>query len=161
MRPGFKIAITLLAVAGLLTQFTNCDVYSDSSVFDAASSYTCVNDTCVVSDADILEISAPPEMFVLSTVTSADMGGDCNEAGFPNSRVTWNLLQNGASIRNCTAVAACGQCLQGRYQITVSFPGVPVTGMQVEVEVKGVDANGVEHAGKPTIARRTVNVRVP
>ncbi|MGE3387059.1 MAG: hypothetical protein AB7K41_10055, partial [Bdellovibrionales bacterium] len=96
MKPGFKIAVILIAVAGLLTQFTNCDVYSDSSVFNAASSYICEGNDCITADADILELSAPTELFVLSTSTSADVGGDCNEAGFPNNVINWNLIQNGS-----------------------------------------------------------------
>ena len=164
MRPAFKIAIVLLLGLGLLTQFTNCDVYSDSSVFDAASSTSCIGVDCDTADAEILELSAPVEVFILSTARSIDLGGECNEAGFPNNIITWNLMTSiGASINNCTGTGSgvCGKCVMGRYQLLVNFAAVPVTGWLIEVEIKGINSDGDLEAGRAPLSRRTINVRIP
>lgn len=162
MRLGYRITFIGFLIFGLLTQFTNCDVYSENGNLSTNSVLNCADTSCVVSNSDNLEISVKSEDIIPSGTSAIDVGGDCNEGAFAVSKINWTLLNAGTVLATCAQNNSCGQCLSGRYQVRVTVPGaVVVTGMQVIVEIKGVDLAGTEYPGRPTLARRTMNIRPP
>ncbi len=161
MRNGWKILGVSAVVAATLTQFTNCDVYSDSSAFGSLSSQsTCTGNSCAAQDSDMLEIGTANRLFILGAQASVDLGGDCNEAAFATNRITWEILQSGVVKRSCTdpAINSCTSCVNGRFQTNINFAGLGVlNGMQLRVELKGYDANGVENSN-PLLARKVIQI---
>lgn len=156
-----KVSAWILMASVVLTQFTNCDVYSNNGVFSSASQYSCVGNDCKVSSSDLLEIGSPNELLLLSTDRSVDVGGNCNEGGFVANAITWVLSYNGAVISSCTSLGSCGECIKGRYQTTVNIGQVPITGMQVELEIRGISNQGIIYTGRPTLSKHISNIRVP
>lgn len=162
MRTPLKLLGLLLLGGILFTQFTNCDVYSDSSVFNGLSSDNCTSGgECFGQDANMLELATVNRLFVLSSQGVADLGGDCNEGGFPYSKITWEIKQNGTTVRTCNDVNTCGSCVNGRFQVQIVFtPLVPASDLQVVVEVEGFDVN-LKKFSNPLIARKTIQVQTP
>lgn len=153
----------------LVTQFTNCDVYSESSGMFNQFASTCSGDECSggVQRADYLKLRAnyPNPFYVLSTASYLNVAGECNEGGYPDSVITWNLYEDqsikASSDENPEAYQ--GKCVNGRFSIKVRIvhnygtEAAPDNyyGLQIppragntfkshllEVELYGVDENG-------------------
>jgi hypothetical protein len=154
----WKVAGVALGLGLVLTQFTNCDVYSESSVFSPASVSTCEGGLCPRQNPDHLELGTVSRLYVQNAQVGADLGGDCNEAGFPSNAVNWEIVQGGTVIRTCSQTSNCGICVNGRFQTYVNFAGMPPQNdMQVRVEIIGyVDTTPYSN---PILARKTVQVQ--
>lgn len=163
MKPGKKLTLMVLTGGLLLTPFTNCEVYTQSSVFNSNGSASCIGAGCVNSSSDGLELNAAIEIVEAPTVPSFDTGGDCNEGGFPQNTVVWQILVNGVLATDCRQLTTCGQCVNGRYQIRPSFPSpYPLSsfpGAQLVVEIIGIDNSGAQHSGRPVLSKRVANIR--
>ncbi|MBX7231067.1 MAG: hypothetical protein K1X29_03175 [Bdellovibrionales bacterium] len=147
--------------AGLLTQFNNCDIYSDRSTLDSLSSTSCLDENCPEGDQDMLELSTVPSVSVYTSDSGVDLGGDCNEGGFSINQVYWDVIQNSSSIISCSGTGnSCGMCVNGRFKMYVNFGGRPPSrDMQIRVEIKGYDVNNVEYTN-PLLASKTIQVRI-
>lgn len=158
MRILWKVVGVSLGLGLVLTQFTNCDVYSESSVFSPSSLATCEGVACLRQHPDNLELGTVSRLYVQNAQVGADLGGDCNEAGFPANVVTWEIVQGGTVIRTCSQTSNCGTCVNGRFQTYVNFAGMPPQNdMQVRVEIIGyVDTTPYSN---PLLARKTVQVQ--
>lgn len=149
-----------LFTAALLTQFTNCDVYTESSVFNGGSTLACEGVDCIVRDPQMLELATVGRIFVQSAQIAADIGGSCNEATYPTNRVVWEIVQNGTVIRSCADTNNCSVCVNGRFQAYVFFGIQPTSDMQVRIEIIGYNDAGVA-ATNPLLARKIVQVQLP
>ncbi len=93
-----RVLFIVLFLSALLTQFTNCDVYSENSSISSNSVLNCADTSCVVANSDNLEISIKSEEVLSSTTSTFDIGGDCNEGAFPVTKINWTLLNGGAVL---------------------------------------------------------------
>lgn len=160
MRFQWKILLIGAFAAVVLTQFTNCDVYTESSVFNGGSTQACEGLDCVVRDPQMLELGTVGRVFVQSTQVAADVGGECNEANYPTNRVVWQIRQNGVTIRDCAATSHCTVCVNGRFQAYIFFGIQPANDMQVVIEIIGYDSAGAPFTN-PLLGRKTIQVQVP
>jgi hypothetical protein len=155
----------------LLTQFTNCDVYSDNSVFQTFSS-VCAGDQCIQTNPDFLEIKINSEgdIPVAASTNRFNVGGECNEGGYPSNVITWSLYDNtGAFTHDSVYAGKNAACVNGRFQAEVVLtpfstspdrtgllkPGTTSrVSYRLEVELKGIDEKGEVHSN--TLAKRQV-----
>lgn len=152
----------------LLTQFTNCDVYSDNSLFQTFTN-VCQGQECIQSDnAELLEIKVNTEgdIPIDAAVYSFDIGGECNEGGFGSNQVIWSLYEDGTFLIDSNQTGSSTSCNMGRFQSRVYLslsgvinrPGLNGPSGRVphrlEIEIKGVDENGEVHSN--SLAKRQV-----
>jgi hypothetical protein len=119
----------------LLTQFTNCgDYQAPSSTLDSTDSVACLDTACVSEAPTNLMVS--PHLYngeyaVPANLTEFNIGGDCNEGGYLNNTIHWDLLLNGQIVRNSTMQLAAGvnaesRCINGRFLIYVPLTPLSV-----------------------------------
>lgn len=150
-----------MASLGLLVlgSFNNCDVYSDSSLFNSLNSF-CEGNECLKANPDYLEIriNTDNDFPIPSGTADFNIGGDCNESGFQDNIITWELILNGQIVRTSNALALNGVCDKGRFTLYIVLgpygtDTVNRTGLQVppsnnrlehilEVEIIGIDYEG-------------------
>lgn len=125
MRRYFQITLILFFSALVATQFTNCDVYSESSGLFNQFSMSCVGNECSGTGAKAeflkIRVNYPNPFYVLSTISYLNVAGECNEGGFPDSVITWNLFE-GQTIKSSSDENPAeyqGRCVNGRFQLKV------------------------------------------
>ncbi len=153
MRSGWQTLGAIAFLTILLTQFTNCDVYSDSSVFNTFAT-VCTGEKCMEPNDSYVEIKVNSEGDIPMNATRlrVDLGGECNEGGYKTNIITWNLYNAAGFVTNSTAVGADTSCRFGRFITKVI---TPATGVQytVEVQIKSFDDSGKEKTS-PLAKRR-------
>lgn len=143
----------------VMTQFTNCDVYTNNGAFMAAS--TCGSLCDGDANADLLEVKVnipdTPSNFVYpSSLTQFDIGGACNEGGYVNNVVTWKLVNsNQATIRESQVLALNGLCKWGRFSFMVDTGVALTTQHTLVVEILGIDKDGLV-ANNVIVGRNTI-----
>lgn len=114
----------------LLTQFTNCDVYSNNSLFQTLST-ECVEVDCVGQNPDFIEIKLftdQGEFYVANDASTFDLGGECNEGGFAKNQIVWTLkTAQQALIHNSIQAGVTAHCEMGRFQIKIILNPVGAT----------------------------------
>lgn len=170
MRPLWHSLGAVIFLSLLLTQFTNCDVYSDNSLFQTFTS-VCQGQDCIQQNSEFLEIKINSEgdIPIASDVGRFNVGGECNEGGYPSNVITWSLYDDVGFVHNSAKVGKNSECVMGRFKIDILLtdpaqPNPSRTGLRnasgnrvpyrLEVEIRGVDEDGVEHEN--TLARRQV-----
>ncbi len=124
------LSLSLIVVA-MVTQFNNCGTYSDApGVTNTSSTVTCLDDDCIDSSVDNLslkvnfgggtEFSVPPDQ------AEFNLGGDCNEAGFPYNTIRWELHLNAVMVRHSGMLSADSRCINGRFLVYINLS--PITG---------------------------------
>ncbi len=125
------LALSLIGVV-MVTQFTNCGNYAEPAVYSSASAITTCDDDCITESVDDLSIKAntgtTAEYGVTVDIGEFNLGGDCNEGGFPINVVRWELYQVGraAAVRTSDMLGTGGTgtqantlCANGRFQLYV------------------------------------------
>lgn len=125
------LALSLVGVV-MVTQFTNCGNYAEPAVYSSASAITSCDDDCITESVDNLAIKAntgpSSEYGVTVDIAEFNLGGDCNEGGFPINKVRWELYQVGgtAPVRTSDMLGTGGTgsqantlCANGRFQLYV------------------------------------------
>lgn len=161
MRLGLRILAVSILMGVMLTQFTNCDVYSQSGVFSGTLGSTCSGNGCVSQNADILELASVSQIYTTSTSVAVDLGGDCNEGGFPSNVVFWQLIDNaGNIIKDCskTTGLVCGICQKGRFRIYAST-GLVNSTYRIRLQIRGYDGQGLEYSN-PIAAKKEIPIKV-
>lgn len=172
MRSLWRSVGGIIFLSLLLTQFTNCDVYSDNSLFQTFTS-VCQGEECIQTNSEFLEIKVNSEgdIPISASVYSFDIGGECNEGGYPNSEVSWSLYEDGTFLVNSDDTGTTTACHMGRFQmrvylsyqrpdgtVVIARPGLLRSGSRVphrlEVEIKGISETG--EVFENTLARRQV-----
>lgn len=171
MRIWSRIVLIGFIMLTLLTQFNNCDTYSDNSVFTTFSS-TCEGDDCFVQSADLLEIRVVQNIELGPTTLVFDIGGDCNEGGFPINKIKYSLFLNNVkkmtSSDDPTATTnKTSTCILGRFTATVSLPGKLCTSStapsaaathRLDVElIARTETDGAD-IRNPQLAKRSINI---
>lgn len=127
-----KTARTLIlsaATAVLLTAFANCGTYSDegTTVNSSLLDVTC-DDDCIVPAPENLAVKVnlgEGTDFPVNPVSDFNLGGDCNEGGFPYNTIVWELWLNGQKVRDSNMAGTAGtgnansSCKNGRFMLYV------------------------------------------
>lgn len=140
------LSLTLVFTA-MVTQFNNCGNYADTPTYSAsASSVTCDSDSCSPKSIDNLSLQVNlggnTEYSVTPDLGVFNMGGDCNEGGFPFNTVKWELYLNNVKVRDSSMAGLNGagnantRCVNGRFTLFVNLSAIsedPVdrTGLQI------------------------------
>lgn len=137
-----------LVFAAMVTQFNNCGNYADTPTYVATgSSVSCVDADCVNQSVDNLNLQVNlgggTEFGVAANLGEFNLGGDCNEGGFPYNTIRWELYLNNVKVRDSamlglggTGLAANSRCINGRFSLYVNLNSIsedPVnrTGLQI------------------------------
>lgn len=145
----------------MLTNFTNCDVYSNNSAFLAQS--TVCGDLCSHNvNADMLEIKInipdTPSNFAYSNIlTQFDLGGDCNEGGFPTNVINWYITNTRTQtvVRDSIAAGGAGVCKWGRFWLPINTGSALNEQHTLTVEIVGIDEFG-QSANNQILGRHTI-----
>jgi hypothetical protein len=139
MRNGLRKAIVFrvgvsLGLLVLLTQFNNCGNFADTTDFNVSSSAaSCTTSNCVSATTDNLSMKVnlggtSTQYGVAAAVKEFNLGGDCNEGGFPYNTVVWELWLNGHAVRNSGMLGmvagnqtANSRCVNGRFMIYINL----------------------------------------
>lgn len=123
MRKIFKLTAILGLMGLTLTQFTNCDVYSENGLFTQYS-VSCAGAECGSTDGrvDFIKIKAnySDPFVVLATAQFINVAGECNEGGFEDSVVVWRLY-DGQTLKATSDEdpTFAGSCVNGRFTLKV------------------------------------------
>lgn len=133
-RPGIsknlQVGLIGVAMVVLLTQFNNCGEYAQPNNATAgASSVSCTTATCVLPDPNNLKIMphlGNGEYAVPAGLSEFNLGGDCNEGGYPYNTVHWDLVLNGVVVRSSAmqvtgTYTAESKCINGRYLLYINL----------------------------------------
>lgn len=143
----------------LLTSYTNCDVQS-SSAFMAQSSSTCGTSCNGMMNTDLLEVKVnipdtPSNYIYPASVTQFNVGGACNEAGFPENAITWKIINsNQAEVASSTTTGANGKCQLGRFSLLINTVNALSGQHTLVVEIFGLSDEGPQ--GNLIVGRHTV-----
>lgn len=144
-------AIRLFLISGvtalMLTQFTNCG-FSEMTSATSSSSLEC-DDDCVSPVLDNLEVSprlgGGSDFSVAANIAEWNIGGDCNEAGFPYNTIVWELYLNGTKVRDSGMSGMGGatnvnsRCVNGRFMLYMNMSAISSD----NVNRTGLSTNGV------------------
>jgi len=122
-------ALALIGVA-MITQFNNCGNYAEPAGYNSASTIVSCDDDCITESVDNISIKAntgtAAEYVATVDIAEFNMGGDCNEGGFPLNTVRWELFLNGQKVRDSGMVGTGGTgaiantvCSNGRFSLYV------------------------------------------
>lgn len=116
----------------MVTEFNNCGDYSSDMNVSGASALSCTSTSCVTPTADNLKITPHlqnGEYDVPANLSEFNIGGDCNEGGYPFNKIHWELSLNGVVVRNSSETIAGGPadttCVNGRFLIYVNLAAIP------------------------------------
>lgn len=138
LRPLTHKSVQLVLVVGAtvltLTQFNNCSNYQPNIATDGTSSIDCTTTTnCIVPNPNNVGITAHllnGTESILPSESEFNIGGDCNEGGYPYNDIHWDLMVNGQSVRNSSMQVAGGytaesKCVNGRFLVYVNLGTIP------------------------------------
>lgn len=127
----------VFAFLGLMAlPFTNCGNYADpanESVLDAFSE-ECDED-CIMPKSENLQLkvnlSQSGQVDVPPDLIDFNLGGDCNEGGYPYNVIRWELYSNGTRVRESGmtgmvggGAAAHSVCVNGRFLIYINLNAI-------------------------------------
>lgn len=167
MRKKLWLALSFTILAVALMPFTNCDNYSENSPFGDYSS-SCIDfpemDECKGQSAKLLElrINSSKDIYVNLGDITIPISGDCNEAGFPDNVIIWELYIENQRILSSTETSpvSSGRCVDGQFVLQVRVMGLKPAGFsspvshRLEVELIAFDSQG-HNVKNPILARKT------
>ncbi len=125
----------------LLSQFNNCGAYQDPSTSSELGSLgiTCDNAACITPNLDHLNVKAnlpsvSTNYDVAANVGEFNIGGDCNEGGFADNIIRWELYYNNARVRDSgmtgmilssPSASVNSRCINGRFLLYVNLFAIP------------------------------------
>lgn len=112
--------------------FNNCGQYQQEDNFMVSASVNCLNATCVSASSSNLSLRANlgggSEYSVPANLAEFNLGGDCNEGGYPQNTIRWELYLNGQKVRDSAMLGLGGagasansRCVNGRFLIYVNL----------------------------------------
>lgn len=166
MRKFVSIGFVSFGVAVLLTYFTNCDVYSENNLFAELTTRCVDTDDCINQSSEFMELKINSEnnLPIGPAETEFDVGGDCNEGGYIQNVIIWELFLDNTMIQTSQFLGLNGLCVNGRFSMRVRLvrPGLQDTGgvrreHRLEVEIVGMDAEG-QIFKNPLLARKNITL---
>ncbi|MCC7405400.1 MAG: hypothetical protein IT288_13460 [Bdellovibrionales bacterium] len=147
----FSVTAAILGVGLLLTYFTNCDVYSENNLFAELESRCVDKNECINQSSDFMELKINSEnnLPIGAAESEFDVGGDCNEGGFIQNVIVWELYLDNAMIQSSQMLGLNGLCINGRFAMRVRLPRMGLLDAvgvrrehRLDVEIVGLDAEG-------------------
>lgn len=156
----YTLAMAITTGLILVTQFTNCDVYSQNSLFNQYSQ-DCGTDCAGPTGQDMLQlrVNSPNPLPVASSLVAVTVGGDCNEGGFPDNSIKWAYISN---VTGQAWTSGLAKCVNGRFSLNVNLPnylyesGVLQT-HNVQISLIGIDASGTTYSNS-VLANKTIQL---
>jgi hypothetical protein len=140
--------------------FTNCSPYAtNQSSLSSESVINCSTSDCISKTVANLSLKInwgnTNEFHVTPDLAEFNLGGDCNEGGYPYNTVRWELHLNNAMVRHSGMIPANSRCVNGRFMIYVflgTTAGDPVnrTGLRTQNGTKATYDLWVEIEGQDT-----------
>jgi len=130
--------LTAFGLIGLMAlPFTNCGQYADPANSDLYSQglEEC-DDDCITPKVEHLTLKANvgsgTRYDVPANLTEWNLGGDCNEGGFPSNVIRWELILNGTMVRHSGmlgmvpgSVSVHSKCVNGRFLLYINLSAIP------------------------------------
>jgi hypothetical protein len=135
LRGATLICLTTL----MLTQFNNCGSYSAQNNDESSSSVvSCTSANCITPTLANLGIKVNmgggAEYSVPAGLAEWNLGGDCNEGGYPYNMIVWELYLNGVKVRDSNYTGMIlgnaganvnSACVNGRFLIYLNLSAIP------------------------------------
>ncbi len=161
------IILTLgIGVAAAMACFTSCDVYSENNLFAELKSNCVDKNNCVHQSSEFMELKINTENNYPVGISDIefDVAGDCNEGGFEQNLVLWELFLDNTLIQSSQNLGLGTTCVYGRFSTRVKLPRAGLqdtTGVRrehrLDVELIGIDPNG-ELFKNPLMAKKSITV---
>ncbi|MGE3683156.1 MAG: hypothetical protein AB7G93_15645 [Bdellovibrionales bacterium] len=128
------VVIMVISVA-VMTPFTNCGKYADPMTFSSSSQITECDEDCIQPTTANLSVKAhlkdsSNEFKVTADLIEWNLGGDCNEGGFPHNTIRWELMLNGVKVRDSGMLGIAGnqsahsRCVNGRFLLYINMAAI-------------------------------------
>ncbi len=129
-----------LGITGLMVApFTNCGQYADPASEELFNqSIDDCDDDCIAPKTENLAVKANvgsgTDYSVPAGLTDWNLGGDCNEGGYPANIIRWELFLNGVRVRHSGMTgmdarnpnsAVDSRCINGRFLLYINLSAIP------------------------------------
>lgn len=160
MRPVGAVAMTVFAVAAL---FQNCGTYAPNNnpLYAQSEASSCIGPTCV-QDINYLSLyigNADPVLITRTVERSVDLGGYCDPAGFPDSKIYVELKSGATSvIPPFQTTSKCDS--NGRFRVLLELPATYNYNLahSIILTFRAVDTAGNEYDHPTGVNRREVTL---
>lgn len=153
----FVLVVGLVSASSLV--FQNCAGYAPAEIEDVLDTASlCQGDECPAYAESIqIAIGNADPIRVTPADAALDIGGYCDDAGYPGNRITWQLV-GPTSIGPITVNNACDDL--GRFQFRVDIPAGFAFGTThtLRVQLRSVDLTGREIDNPLGINKRELSV---
>lgn len=152
-RSAILRAMLALGFTGLMVlPFTNCGQYADPANEELFNqSLDECDDDCIAPKTENLSIKANVgsgnEYGVPAGLTEWNLGGDCNEGGYPSNIIRWELMLNGVMVRHSGMLGMAGnnpvhsRCVNGRFLLYLNMGAIPEDPVNRSGLLNGVGMN--------------------
>lgn len=153
----------------LISQFNNCENFSSVDQSSSLLSIQCVGAACYSASDEALQldVTAGSLYGVAANVQTFDLGGFCDQGGYPRNKVIWELYLNNNMINSSQLLGTNGTCSNGRFIIRVDLTAARAGLMDpsnsnarvsygLDVEVIGIDAKSIEHRNQANARKRVI-----
>lgn len=165
-QPNFSVrwkrgGIVVFFVMAILSLFQNCGTYEPllNPLYDRELLSSCIGPTCQ-RDLNFLSlyVGNPDPILIRRDVERAvDLGGYCDSAGFPNTKIYVELRSGTTSV--VPPYASIAQCdANGRFRVLVELPGTYNYNLAYSIVLtfRAVDEQGNEYDHPTGINRREI-----
>lgn len=131
---SLRLSLAALATLLMLTQFNNCSGYQTPTNSERSSLDVVCDADCITPTLDNLEIKVNlgggTEYSVPADLAEWNMGGDCNEGGYPYNTIIWELYLNGVKVRDSSMTGMAGannvnsRCVNGRFLLYLNMAAI-------------------------------------
>lgn len=136
MQKFLRINIVLGFIGLSLLPFTNCGKYADPANEELYSeNLEACDDDCIMPKPDYLSIKVNvgggSQYDVPTGLAEWNLGGDCNEGGYPHNTIRWELKLNGTTVRHSGMTGMSGntpvnsRCVNGRFLLYINLSSIP------------------------------------
>lgn len=160
LRFGFTGPLAIF-VASVLALFQNCGTYEPllNPLYDRELLSSCIGPTCA-RDLNFLSLyvgNPDPILITRNTERAVDLGGYCDPAGFPRSKIYVELKSGTTSV--IAPYASIAQCdSNGRFRVLVELPATYNYNLAYSIVLtfRAVDDQGNEYDHPTGVNRREV-----
>ncbi|CAN5525939.1 hypothetical protein BH10BDE1_BH10BDE1_15040 [soil metagenome] len=154
------VALTIIAVG---TMFQNCGTYEplNNPLYSTGAVSNCIGPSCV-QDLNYLALyvgNPDPILITRDLERSIDIGGYCDTAGYPDSKLYVELKSGATSvIAPYASIAKCDS--NGRFRVLVDLPATYNYNLAYSIVLtfRAVDSSGNEYDHPTGVNRREVAV---
>lgn len=156
-----RVGFVGLLLASVVALFQNCGTYEPNlnPLYDRELLSSCIGPTCA-RDLNFLSLyvgNPDPILITRDTERAVDLGGYCDPAGFPRSKIYVELRSGTTSV--VAPYASIAQCdSNGRFRVLVELPGTYNYNLAYSIVLtfRAVDDQGNEYDHPTGVNRREV-----